>query len=136
MTVLIACADPDAATRWGEACMAEGLAMRFADATDAALAALDDGPLGAVLVALDDRGGPDALTVATLAAYRQPAVPVFLMVADGMRPDGSIRSLLPNICAYLPHSVGLSDLGAILAHHAAARAAPLPVMHAPIGASH
>jgi DNA-binding NtrC family response regulator len=136
MTVLIACSDPTAANRWGQACIAEGLALRHADETEAALAALDEGPLGAVLLSLDDRAGPDALTVATLAAYRQPAVPVFLMVADCVRPDGSIQSILPNVRAYLPQSIRLSDLGALLAHHAAPRRVQKSVAHAPASAIH
>jgi DNA-binding NtrC family response regulator len=140
MTVLIACAEPHAARLWAEACAREGLGTRIAGGTDEAIAVLRDLELGAAVIALDARGGVDALTVATLVAYRQPGVPVVLMIGPGIQPDGSLQALLPNVRAYLSYATRPGDLAALVMHsadrpdHVTAR--PRQPLHPPACALH
>jgi hypothetical protein len=140
MTVLIACSEPAAARLWAEACAREGLGTRIAGGTDEAIALLGVLELGAAVIALDARGAVDALTVATLVAYRQPGVPVVLMIGPGIQPDGSLQALLPNVRAYLSHATRPADLAALVMHSAGrpdhVPGRPRQVLHPPTCALH
>jgi len=140
MTVLIACSEPAAARLWAEACAREGLGTRIAGGTDEAIALLGVLELGAAVIALDARGAVDALTVAMLVAYRQPGVPVVLMIGPGIQPDGSLQALLPNVRAYLSHATRPADLAALVMHSAGrpdhAPGRPRQILHPPTCALH
>ena len=65
-----------------------------------------------------EQGG--ALAVADFASYRRPAAKVIFLTDSGMFSDGSIFSLAPNACAYLPASTPPADLAAMVAHYSGA----------------
>ncbi|MBV7408305.1 response regulator [Maritimibacter sp. DP1N21-5] len=59
-----------------------------------------------------------AITVADYAAYRHPETRVVFVTARSFFSDGSVFSMTPNACAFLPAATRAEDLAMIVAHHA------------------
>ncbi|WP_300033624.1 hypothetical protein [uncultured Roseobacter sp.] len=63
-------------------------------------------------------GEDSALAVADYASYRQPWARVIFVTNTSFFSDGSIFSLAPNACAFVPTRTPPSDLAAMVEHHA------------------
>ena len=69
---------------------------------------------------LEDGG---ALTVADFASYRRPEARVIFVTNTSFFSDGSIFTLSPNACAFVPSSTPPEDLAAMVDYYAAPRLA-------------
>ena len=71
-----------------------------------------------VIVVNLDQPGEGAMTVADYAAYRHPSARVVFVTASSFFSDGSIFTMSPNACAFLPSATKPEDLATIVTHHA------------------
>lgn len=133
MTVLIATSDSPLAHRCEDALASTGRHWARARSRIAAEASLQAGPIPLVLLDLGRGAIAQPLGLCLVAAYRWPQTRILILLGDGLRPDGSLMALCPNVAAYLPRGIAEDDLAAIAAHHAdpgpRAPAATHPALH-------
>lgn len=112
-------AGPAAAARFERDLAREGLHLLRADSQDlAALRICEARPLVVIIhLGLVD-GSP--LAVADFCNYRRPDVPLILLASGDLVTDGSLFRHVGNARSIVPPDMGLPDLAALVAHHAAA----------------
>lgn len=118
MSILIATTDPQLAHHCEDALALSGRHGRHATSLHAAEAALDRHGHDLVLLDMGSGAIKGPLGLCLLAAYRWPHTRLLLLLGGGLRADGSMMALCPNVVAYLPRRMAEHDLAAVLAHHA------------------
>lgn len=119
MRILIVEQDSSLANAWATQIAQDGIEITVAADHGAARAALEGGRYDGLVV---DLALPEmsALGVAELAAFLLPGVSVVFVTPDTRFSGGAIFAFSANARAYLPITVPLADLAAIVAYHAAA----------------
>jgi CheY-like chemotaxis protein len=112
---LIVHSNRDLATIWRRFLERQGLDVRVATDPQAALAALRSAPFDALV--LDVELGADAITVADLAAFHHPGLPIIAVTARSFFSDGAVFELIPNTRGLLPASPRLPDMAALVTHY-------------------
>jgi CheY-like chemotaxis protein len=112
---LIVHANADVAAIWRRFLERQGLEIRVASDQDTALSALRDLSFDALI--LDVELGPDAITVADLAAFHHPGLPIIAVTARTFFSDGAVFELIPNTRGLMPASPRLPDMAALVAHY-------------------
>ena len=121
MNVLILEHNAELARLWSRHLERRGAAVTCATGLDAAVAALEDSRFDILLLDIECADGA-ALTVSDLAAYRDPKARVIFVTASRFFSDGSLFSICPNACAYLPSGTPAKDIADMVEHYTPIRA--------------
>lgn len=120
MDVLIVESKPELGRLWQRHLERMGARVDHAAGQDAAITALQERTYDVLVLDLVLADG-SALAVADFASYRHPAARVIFVTNTTFFSDGSIFSVAPNACAYLPTATRPEDLAAMVEHYAALR---------------
>jgi DNA-binding NarL/FixJ family response regulator len=112
---LIVHASRDLASIWRRFLERQGIEACVATDADAALSALRAERIDALV--LDVELGADAITVADLADFHHPGLPVIAVTARSFFSDGAVFELIPNVRGLLPASPRLPDMAAMISHY-------------------
>ncbi|WP_292019043.1 response regulator [Maritimibacter sp. UBA3975] len=114
--VLIVETDADLGRLWQRHLERQGARATLVRTTETAFDRLRDGHVDMIVADLD-LPGSGAMAVADYAAYRHPAAKVVFVTASSFFSDGSVFSMSPNACAFLPSRTPPEDLVAVVTHH-------------------
>ncbi|SFB07468.1 Response regulator receiver domain-containing protein [Poseidonocella pacifica] len=116
MKVLIVESNEELGTLWERHLTREGFAVQRAADADSAVDLVAKGSFAVVILDLNlESGSP--LAVADYVSYRQPSARIVFVTRRSFFTDGSIFSLSPSACAYLPAHTPPEDLTAIIEHY-------------------
>lgn len=116
MNVLIVEQNPELGKLWENHLLRQGCQVTLSGSEEEALANLHNWE-PEVIVADLDLPGSGAIAVADYAAYRYPDARVIFVTASTFFSDGSIFSMSPNACAFLPTRTAPEDLAALVEFH-------------------
>ncbi|WP_298839782.1 response regulator [uncultured Roseobacter sp.] len=117
MKVLIVEKDKGLAGIWSSYLQRCGMSVHHTSGQAEATEYLSDNDVEVIILNLV-LGDDSALAVADYASYRQPWARVIFVTNTSFFSDGSIFSLAPNVCAFVPTRTPPSDLAAMVEHHA------------------
>lgn len=118
MRVLIVESDENLGWLWQRHLERRGCVVLRACGQDDAVGIIGDEPVDVIVLDLVLNAG-SALAVADYASYRRPDARVIFVTSTTFFSDGSIFSLVPNACAFLPSQTPPDDLASVVEHYGA-----------------
>lgn len=120
MNVLIVESKPELGRLWQRHLQRMGASVDVVFSQGEAVMALQNSDFDILVLDLVLEDG-SALAVADFASYRRPDARVIFVTNTSFFSDGSIFSVAPNACAFLPAATPPEDLAAMVEHYGAPR---------------
>jgi len=116
MRVMIVESDDNLGWLWQRHLERRGCTVLRAAGQQAAVRVIDGDAVDVIVLDLVLRDG-SALAVADYASYRQPQARIVFVTSTTFFSDGSLFSLVPNACAFLPAQTAPDDLASVVEHY-------------------